>query len=68
MIETLMELVFRVGHFKGTSAFITKKVIEKIKGTEREKERERKGSIIIQSIILMSNRYNACPLYTHLTS
>ena len=64
MIETLMELVFRVGHFKGTSAFIAKKVIEKIKGTERE----RKGSIIIQSIILMSNRYNACPLYTHLTS
>ena len=34
MIETLMELKFRVGHFKGTYASIAKKVIEKIKGTK----------------------------------
>ena len=47
MIETLMELVFRVGHFKGTSAFIAKKVIEKIKGIYIYREREMKGSIII---------------------
>ena len=41
MIETLMELKFRVGHFKGTYASIAKKVIEKIKGTKKERERER---------------------------
>ena len=41
MIETLMELKFRVGHFKGTYASIAKKVIEKIKGTKTHRERER---------------------------
>ena len=72
MIETLMELKFRVGHFKGTHASIAKKVIEKIKGTKTHTHThthtQMKGSINIQSIILISNRYNACPLYTHLTS
>ena len=41
MIKTFMELKFRVGNFKGTYASIAKKVIEKIKGTKRERERER---------------------------
>ena len=36
----LMELKFRVAHFKGTQASITKKVIEKIKGIYIQRERD----------------------------
>ena len=63
--KTLLELGFMVGHFKGKTS-IAKKVMRKVKETEREGQREIcKGSIQLESSYYSTDTISAS--YIHLT-